>query len=79
MKTIKVYGPGCKKCKLLEANVKEAISRLPGDFEVQKIEDMAEMAKIGMMSSPGLSINDKLISTGKVQTVDELVEMLSHV
>lgn len=76
MKVIKVLGPGCKKCKLLEQNVKDAISVLSGDFEVQKIEDMEAMMKYNMMSSPGLVVDEKLIMTGKVPSVDELREIL---
>jgi small redox-active disulfide protein 2 len=76
MKTIKVLGPGCKKCKLLSQNVMDAVSGLPGEFYIQKIEDMEAMMKYNMMSSPGLVIDEKLIITGKVPTVDELRDLL---
>lgn len=78
MKSIKVLGPGCKKCKQLEENVKEAVKKLDADskYSVTKIEDYAEMAKYGMMGTPGLIIDEKLISTGKVQSVSELIELL---
>jgi len=76
MKDIKVLGPGCTKCKQLEKNVQEAVSKLTGEFKVEKVEDYQEMAKYGMLGTPGLVIDGKLISTGKVQTVQELVEIL---
>jgi len=76
MKNIKVLGPGCAKCKQLEKNVQEAVSKLTGDYNVEKVEDYQEMAKYGMLGSPGLVIDEKLISTGKVQSVSELMEML---
>ena len=75
MKTIKVLGPGCAKCKQLEKNVREAVSKLPGEFKVEKVEDYQEMAKYGMLATPGLVVDEKLISTGKVQSVSELMEM----
>ena len=76
MKNIKVLGPGCAKCKQLEKNVQQAVAKLTGEYKVEKIEDYQEMAKYGMLGSPGLVIDEKLISTGKVQTVEELVEIL---
>lgn len=76
MKSIKVLGPGCKKCKQLELNVREAASKLPGEYKIEKIEDFKEMTKYGMMGTPGLVIDEKLISSGKVQTIDELMDIL---
>jgi small redox-active disulfide protein 2 len=76
MKNIKVLGPGCAKCKQLEKNVQEAVSKLTGEYKVEKIEDYQEMAKYGMLGTPGLVIDEKLISTGKVQSVPELMEIL---
>jgi small redox-active disulfide protein 2 len=75
MKSIKVLGPGCKKCKQLELNVREAAQKLTGEFKIEKIEDYVEMTKYGMMGTPGLVIDEKLISTGKVHSVAELMEI----
>jgi small redox-active disulfide protein 2 len=75
MKTIKILGPGCKKCKQLEAIAKKAISQLGDGYEVIKVENMEEMMKYNIMSSPGLVINEKLISAGKTYSVDELKEL----
>lgn len=72
MKTIKVLGPGCKKCKQLEETAKAAIQQLGEGYEVIKVENMEEMMKYNIMSSPGLVINEKLISAGKTYSVDEL-------
>lgn len=76
MKSIKVLGPGCTKCKNLEKNVREAVTKLSGEYKVEKIEDFQEMAKYGLLSTPGLVVDEKLISTGKVQSVEELVVLL---
>ena len=76
MKSIKVLGPGCAKCKTLEKNVRDAVGKLSGEYKIEKIEDFQEIAKYGMLSSPGLVIDEKLISAGKVQSVEELVVLL---
>lgn len=76
MISIKVLGPGCKKCKLLLENVKEAVTKLPGEYKVSKIEDYKEMAKYSIMSTPGLVVEEKLVSSGKVLTIDELIKLL---
>lgn len=73
MKNIKVLGPGCAKCKQLEKNAREAVLKLTGEFKVEKIEDYQEMAKYGILGSPGLVIDENLISTGKVHSVEELM------
>lgn len=54
MKVIKVLGPGCKKCKQLEETVKQAIAQLGSGYEVIKFEDLEEMMRYNIMSSPGL-------------------------
>lgn len=77
MKTIKVLGPGCKKCKQLEETAKQAVAQLGDGYEVIKVEDMEEMVKYNIMSSPGLVINEKLISAGKTYNVDELKEIFT--
>jgi small redox-active disulfide protein 2 len=75
MKIIKVLGPGCKKCKQLEESAKQAIAQLGEGYEVIKVENMEEMMKYNIMSSPGLVIDEKLISAGKTYSVDELKEI----
>jgi len=76
MKTIKVLGPGCTKCKNLEKNVRDAVAGLLGDFEVQKIDSLEEMMKYNILSSPALVIDEKLVATGKVLSVSELMDLL---
>jgi len=75
MKVIKVLGPGCKKCKQLEETAKQAVAQLGEGYEVIKVEDMEQMMKYNIMSSPGLVIDEKLISAGKTYSVEELKEI----
>lgn len=64
MKTVKVYGPGCTRCDTTEAMVKEAASRLGIDVTVEKVSDARSIAMAGVMSTPGIAIDGKLIHAG---------------
>ncbi len=73
---IKVLGPGCKKCKLLLEHVNEAVEKTGVDAEVVKVEDMKEIMRYGVMSTPGLVIDDKVVSSGKVVMTKDIVKLL---
>ncbi len=64
MKTVKVYGPGCKRCETTEQMVKEAATKLGVSIEVEKVTDAKSIAMAGVMSTPGISINGKLVHAG---------------
>ena len=64
MKTVKVYGPGCKRCEATEAMVKEAASKLGIEIAVEKITDAKSIAMAGVMSTPGISVDGKLVHAG---------------
>lgn len=64
MKTIKVYGPGCKRCETTEAMVKEAAAKLGVAVEVEKVTDARSIAMAGVMSTPGISVDGKLVHAG---------------
>ncbi|MBU0645545.1 MAG: thioredoxin family protein [Alphaproteobacteria bacterium] len=64
MKTVKVYGPGCKRCETTEQMVKEAAIKLGVAIEVEKVTDAKFIAMAGVMSTPGISINGKLVHAG---------------
>jgi small redox-active disulfide protein 2 len=69
---IKVLGPGCANCERLAETVKQAVSELGIDAEVTKITDFAEMASYGMLASPGLVINEKLVSSGRIPSTEDI-------
>ncbi|MCA0905455.1 thioredoxin family protein [Ruegeria marisrubri] len=77
MKTVKVYGPGCKRCEATEALVKEAAAKLGIDLQVKKVTDPREIAMAGVMSTPGISIDGKLVHAGGLPDAGKLEGWLS--
>lgn len=76
---IKVVGTGCAKCNTLTENATQAANKLGIDFELIKISDMMEIAATGVMQTPGLIINDKIVSTGKVPSIEEIKMLISKI
>ncbi len=74
--TVEVLGTGCKKCQQLEANARDAIAALNLEAEVLHITDPIEIAKRGVMSTPVLTVNGKVVSKGKVLTSEEIQPLL---
>ena len=64
MKTVKVYGPGCKRCETTEKVIKDAASRLGVEVAVEKITDPRSIAMAGVMSTPGIAVDGKLVHAG---------------
>lgn len=64
MKTVKVYGPGCKRCETTEAMVRDAASRLGIAVDVEKVTDPRSIMLAGVMSTPGISVDGKLVHAG---------------
>jgi small redox-active disulfide protein 2 len=68
MKVIEVLGPGCNNCRKLEANAREALAQTGIEARIVKVTDYAEIASRGVMSTPGLVIDGKVVSAGKIPT-----------
>jgi small redox-active disulfide protein 2 len=73
---IKILGSGCKKCVALGDNAKVAADAAGKQAEIVKVTDFAQIAGYGVMSTPGLVIDEKLVSSGKVLTAREIGELL---
>lgn len=76
---VRILGSGCKNCQTLEKNTLEAINELGLKAEVKHITDFAEIATYGIMSTPGLWINGKIVSYGKVLSKDEVKVILEKI
>lgn len=73
---IKILGSGCKKCVALGDNAKAALAAVGKDAEIAKVTDFAEIAAYGVLSTPGLVIDERLVSVGKVLSADEICQFL---
>ncbi len=73
---IEILGTGCPKCKQLEKNVLAALAKTGKFAEVVKVEDLQKIMEYGVMSTPGLVIDGKVVSVGKLLTPDEIAELI---
>jgi small redox-active disulfide protein 2 len=70
--TIKVLGPGCNNCHLVEENAKAAAAQLGLQAEIDHVTDRAEYPKYGLLFTPGLVIDGKLVSGGRIPSVADI-------
>jgi small redox-active disulfide protein 2 len=78
MHVIEVLGPGCANCRRLEANAREATVLAGVAAEVRKVTDPREIAGWGIMSTPGLVIDGKVVSYGRVPSAGDIALWLSE-
>lgn len=77
MKHIKVLGSGCKRCQQTEEMVKAEAARLGVDVTVEKVTDYAEIAGYGIMSTPGIVIDGKVVHAGGLPKPEDLATWLA--
>lgn len=73
---VKILGPGCTNCAALEKATREAIDRLGLDARVEKVTDYATIAGYGVVATPALVIDERVVSTGRVPTPAHIGELL---
>jgi small redox-active disulfide protein 2 len=73
---IKVLGSGCANCNTLENRVNEVIKKNNVEATVEKITDFGVMMQYGLMGSPGLVINEKLVSSGKLLSHQQIIDLI---
>jgi len=73
---IQILGTGCPKCKKLAENAEAAAKELGLEHEVQKVTDINEIMKFGIMTTPGLAVDGKVKVAGKVPSVEEIKRLL---
>ena len=73
---IKILGSGCANCRRLEAVTHEALDALGIDATFEKVTDVAEIAEWGVMHTPALVVDDEVVLSGRVPTVDQVRQLL---
>lgn len=76
---IKVLGSGCKNCITLEKNTAEAIKEMGIEAEIEKVNDLNKIMEYGIMTTPALVIDEKVVSYGKVLKPKDIVKILEKV
>ena len=78
MLTIKVLGSGCANCKRVEQIVRKVVEEMTLQAEIIKVTEYPEIMKYNVMSTPGLVINEKIVSTGRIPTPSEVTAWLTN-
>ena len=74
---IEVLGTGCSKCIALENTVKQAIAKSGKFIQLEKVDDIMKIMEYQVVSTPGLVIDGKVVSTGKLLSVDEVLALIN--
>jgi small redox-active disulfide protein 2 len=77
MPTVKILGPGCANCRKLEAVAREAAASAGVDAEFVKVSDMKAIMAYDLLSTPGLVVDEKLVSSGRIPTQAEIRQWLT--
>jgi len=72
MLSIKVLGSGCANCKRLESTTRKVVDSLGIEAQIEKVTDYAEIMKYPILSTPGLVVNEKLVSAGRIPSEAEI-------
>ena len=76
MLNIKILGSGCPNCKRLEQLVLKVVDELGVEAEIIKVTNPAQYVDYGVMSTPGLVINDKTVSSGRIPSIAEITDFI---
>ena len=76
MLSIKVLGPGCANCRKLEELAREAVTATGVEAQVTKVSDMEQIIAYDVLKTPGLVINERLVSSGRIPTVASIAEWI---
>mgnify|MGYP001810081953 CR=1 FL=1 len=75
---IKILGTGCPKCKTLEKLTREVVEQNNIEATVTKVEDIMEIMKFGVMTTPALVVNGKVEIKGRITSSDEIKELFTR-
>ncbi|MEN6509556.1 MAG: thioredoxin family protein [Smithella sp.] len=77
-KKLQILGPGCPKCAKLMEEAEKAAKALGIDYEIEKIKDIREMVKFGVMATPSLAIDGTVKSVGRILSMEQIKKILSE-
>jgi small redox-active disulfide protein 2 len=77
MLSIKVLGSGCANCHKVEELAKQAVAQLALEAKVEMVTDMKEIMRYGVMNTPGIVINEKVVSMGRVPALSQMTTMIT--
>ncbi len=77
MLSVKILGSGCENCKKVEAVARQAVASLGLDAQIEKVTEQADIRKYPILATPGLVINEKLVSAGRIPTEAEVTSWLT--
>lgn len=77
MKKIQILGTGCPKCKKLAENAENAAKEMGLEYQLEKVTQINDIMKMGVMMTPALAVDGKVKCTGKIASVEEIKKMLS--
>lgn len=77
MLKIKILGTGCPNCKRLEQETRKAVTNLAIEAEFEKVTDYQKIMEYDILSTPGLVINEQLVSSGKIPSQSEIISLLA--
>ena len=78
MKTIKILGTGCPKCKQTEAIVRKTLDELGIEANVEKVEDIEKILEYNILTTPAVVLDEVVIIKGRVPSVSEVRELLGY-
>lgn len=74
---VQILGTGCAKCKALTANAEQAVQELGVNAEIEKVEGLADIARMGAMMTPALAVDGQVRSSGRPLSVDQVKAILA--
>ncbi|MEP0765193.1 MAG: TM0996/MTH895 family glutaredoxin-like protein [Fimbriimonadia bacterium] len=75
---LQILGTGCPKCKLLAEHAETAAKELGLPYEIEKITDIGQIIQLGVMMTPGLAVDGKVVSSGKVLSAEAIKQLLQE-
>lgn len=77
MKNVKVFGPGCKRCQATADLLRAEADKLGIEVEIEKITDYGQIARFGIMSTPGVAVDGKVVHAGGLPKAEDVAQWLA--